>query len=466
MKRIISTLITLGFAACGALEAATVDTMLAEGSLTTAFEHPSRGICLGALGFVDRTANRTKDYEIARTAALTELGGFLDGTRVSSTTKSRIEVSDQKVFESFLSESRTDVKAFLRGAEFPKSGVHNGLVYVYAEVCQKNAQIRSDLKEGLRDNTVEAVGVGTLSHGREKARRLALDDALRNAVAQYSGVTSTSESTVRNASDLQSRQATRSAGAVTHYKIIKETVLGDTIRVEILAEVGEAKASSRDMNKVIREHMGRPSIYLDVRDPEARQALRAMLSAADYEITNDQKQARYVLHADTETEESVTLGDMIGRKTSLTITLKDRMSADEAIVIRNNPSESLEVSDSESLRAQRSMQYAVESIRDRLVDRLTSKVNDQFVNGSKVLVSFSNFGRMREVENLKRLIESFPLTKQVTVRPVDGGVAYLDVLYLGDPNEIQSMTLKGAPDFRLNGLKAKNRSRNGLDFTF
>jgi hypothetical protein len=91
---------------------------------------------------------------------------------------------------------------------------------------------------------------------------------------------------------------------------------------------------------------------------------------------------------------------------------------------------------------------------------------DQFQNGTKVLVSFKNFGKMREVDRLRELLESLPLTKQVSLRPVDGGTAYYDVLYLGDPNELQMLALKGAVKHRLNGLKAKNRGEEGIEFTF
>ena len=112
------------------------------------------------------------------------------------------------------------------------------------------------------------------------------------------------------------------------------------------------------------------------------------------------------------------------------------------------------------------MEYAVESMQDELVARLSSRMVDQFNNGTKVLVSFRGFGRMREAESMARMLESFPLTKKVTLRPVDGGTAFYDVLYLGDPADLQMMALKAAPGFRLNGLKAVSRTGDGIAFRF
>ena len=462
MKRLFIAVLC---AACGA-QASLVDDMLEEGRTVALYQDKQSGLCVGAIGYAPLTAKATRDLEIARTAAITELSGFIEGRNVSASERSVFSSVDGKVRDAFMSEARTNIKAYLRAVEVVQSGKFGRERYAFARVCKNHIQVSKELKAQLQDNTVQAAGMADLSQGKEKARRMALDDALRNAVAQYHGVTSAAQSTVQDGEDLRSKMATRSSGAVSKYKIVKETIVNGTVRIEIIAEVTEKKVDPKDLNLAVRESLGRPSIYIDTKDSLARTELKKLLVANDYEVTKDKRQARYIMKVDSEVMEEPTLADMLGRRTTLTLTLKDRMSADEAIVIQNDPNDSLEASDNARLRATRSMQYAVKSIEKELLGELQGEMLDQFQNGTKVLVSFKNFGKMREVDRLRELLESLPLTKQVSLRPVDGGTAYYDVLYLGDPNELQMLALKGAVKHRLNGLKAKNRGEEGIEFTF
>lgn len=250
MKRLF--IAVLCAATCGA-QASLVDDMLEEGRTVALYQDKQFGVCVGAIGYAPLTAKANRDLEIARTAAITELSGFIEGRNVSASERSVFSSVDGKVRDAFMSEARTNIKAYLRAVEVVQSGKFGGERYAFARVCKNHIQVSKELKAQLQDNTVQAAGMADLSQGKEKARRMALDDALRNAVAQYHGVTSAAQSTVQDGEDLRSKMATRSSGAVSKYKIVKETIVNGTVRVEIIAEVTEKKVDPKDLNLAIRE---------------------------------------------------------------------------------------------------------------------------------------------------------------------------------------------------------------------
>lgn len=445
-----------------------IATMLNEGQVVSVYRDPDFGLCVGAVGIADRSSSKARDLEIAKTNAIENLSGYLSGTRVIAQTKMHLESVNGKASDSFLSDVRTNVKAYLRAVEVVRSGTANGTRFAFARVCQNSANISDQLRGVLRDNTVRAVGIASLDLGREKARRMALDDAVRNAVTQYSGVTTTSSTTVQNATDLQSKMATRTKGIVSKYTVVTEEASQGVYRIEIVATVEEQKAETNPavMAQAVRENMGRPSIYVDAKDQLAREIFEELLKKNHFDVTRKAKMARYIMTVNSTYEEEPVLEDMIGRRTTLNVSVKDRMSPDVAVQLSNDPAQSTEASDNIQIRARRSMQYAVDSIKDQLLGSLDGQTVDQFNNGSKVLIAFHRFGRLREAENMVKLLESFPLTKKVSLRPIESNIAYYEVIYLGDPSELQMMAVKAAPKYRLNGLKALNQNGSGLDFTF
>ena len=313
---------------------------------------------------------------------------------------------------------------------------------------------------------MNATGIASMEQGREKARRMAIDDALRNAVTQYHGVDTMSQTTVSDGSDLQSKMATRSNGMVSKYQIVSEDVQNGVYRVQIVATVVDKPKDANPDALTIRENLGRPSIYIDTNDTLARKELEVMLKKHNFDITRRKDQARFILTAKVERIEQPAIADMMGCRTVLDISLKDKMSSDQALVITNDPDQSIEASDNATFRKTRSMKYAVHSVRNELLGGLNNELNNQFHNGTKVVVTFANFARLSEVEAMAKLLNSFPLTKKVVTQPVRNNLAYFDVLYLGDPNELQMLAMKNAYKFKLNGLRAKNQKGDGIDFTF
>ncbi len=431
------------------------------------FNSPETGDSVIAVGLSSSGASENEKFEIARTDAYKKLAAFLNGENMSSISEYQLSSSQGEVTKSFFSKRTSSVSALIRAAQEIKVGTTaRGRYYVALQLSENGINVSGKLKQKLEDNTLSSIGYSSLEGGIERARRIALDSALRNAVAMYNGVGAAGQSTVTNATDLRSSMATRANGVVTNYRIVFEGKVDGSYKVEIVAKVEEKISDPEQISEAVRENLGRPSIYIKATDQYVVSALGELLVTNKFSITRDRSSARFILDVAMEVEEKPTLADMLGRRTSLVITLNDVLSSDPAVVISNNPDDSLEVSDSQRIRASRSAQYAVESLKDDLLQNLSGAFVEQFNNGSKVRVSFENFGKLRFVDSFINLLEGLPLTKKASLRPINDGTAYIDLIYLGDPTELQILVVKNASKYKLFGLKAKNKNDAGFDFTF
>ena len=129
MKRLF--IAVLCAAACGA-QASLVDDMLEEGRTVALYQDKQFGVCVGAIGYAPLTSKANRDLEIARTAAITELSGFIEGRNVSASERSVFSSIDGKVRDAFMSEARTNIKAYLRAVEVVQSGKFGRERYAFA----------------------------------------------------------------------------------------------------------------------------------------------------------------------------------------------------------------------------------------------------------------------------------------------------------------------------------------------
>lgn len=467
--QISATLIAVFIAVAGCLpvQAVEIDKLVESGKYLYVFNSPETGDSIIAIGVSASGSSENERFEIARTDAYKKLTSFLNGEKMNSVTEYKLRSSQGEVSKSFLSTRSSSVSGIVRSAQEVQVGsTSRGRFYVALQLSEKSVAVSSKLKRQLEDNTVTSSGYSSLESGIEKARRIALDSALRNAVAMYNGVGAAGQSTVTDATDLRSSMATRASGVVTNYRITFEGKVEGSYKVEIVATVEDRVTDPSQISKTVRENMGRPTIYVQTNDAVARNALTELLVTEEFDVTTDRPSARFILNVESEYDERPTLGDMLGRRTTLILRLTDVLSSDPAIVLSNNPDKSLEASDNKRIRESRSMQYAVEDIKSELIAGLADNFVDQFNNGTKVSLSFSNFGKLRYVDKFVELLEGLPLTKKASLRPVQDGVAYVDLLYLGDPTELQMLVVKSAQKYKLFGLKAKNKSSAGLEFTF
>lgn len=465
--RLTAVAIALGLLS-GSVSAVDVDSMLEKNEALVIFKEEGRGMCVGSLAASETKGRAAQAQESARVMAEEQLAAYIKGRSVSSHTEVSLRNEAGKVSESYMTTISTELSANLRAIEVKQVGQDGDRTFVLVQVCQKNPSFDRADAVMLDDNTVRAYGFAAIEDGVEKAYQRATNEALRNAVSQYNGVNTAAQTTLEDGERLRSKVASRTSGVVESFRVLKQDKLdANTVRVEVIARIGKKSQSKAELHQAVREGLGRPSIYIDSDNAEATRQFEAMLHKNDFDITRQKDQARFVLKITSQFEDfKSSMGGMPARRTTLNLSLKDRLSADNAITLTNDPMSTMEASDVQALRERRSMEYAVADLERPLIEGLKNEFSEQFNNGAKILVTFENFARLREVEAFVQLLESLPQVKSAKMRPLQGGKAYVDVLCTGDPHELQMQVVKRAGKFRLNGLKLKNQKGTGFDFTF
>jgi len=459
----------IGFVCLCAMATAHADripTMLENGQTVTVYQDPERGPTIMAIGVSESTGNRNRDMEMARAFANEELAGFIAGRTVVSDTRVAFESIDGVSREVFMSSVSTNVEALLRGVETEASGVRGDIVYVAVRVSTEAVQFSASVRDAMASNEIISRGTAALDMGLDRARRLALEDALRGAISQFGGVATAARSSVTDATDLRSTISTRTRGSVSSYRILEETERDGTMIIVIAAIVVEDDPRDDDMAAAIQDNLGRPGYFIDSDSPALHAEIERMLRAGDFYQVRDRSAARFVIVADMHIDEFPSVGGITGRTTQVSIRVLDSFSSEQLASLSNDPSDTLQVSNRESVREQRSLGFAIEQIDTEFKRALRANLVDQFEHGARVTVRLSGFDRMRIVDMFQSMLEEMPDVNGVAMRPIDGQHAVFDVFYHGNPSELQTAVLRDAQRHRIFGLRVRPGAAEALEFTF
>lgn len=460
-------LLVLFLASIPALTAASdrIAEMLSFGQTLAVVRDSNAGHVVYAIGRTPATGTENRDRELARTYAYEELAGFLKGRRVKANDRVRVELKGDQLEQSFFSSIETQVDAMLRAVEVDRTGRYSDDFYVVLKVSSRVAEISRKLSASLGSDEVTATGVASLQPGLERARRIALEDAQRNAVAQFSGVASVSRSSVTDGTEVRSRTSARSKGFVSSYRVIDERAENGFFTIRIVAKVREGDNRSNETVQAVLDNVGRPTFFVQTDHSEAKRQMEALLRKSKLDVASGASAARFIVKIEINPEEFRSIGGMTGRRTSLSLRLLDRMSSEQLEVVAGDPSDTLEVSDSPTIREQRSLELALEGTVPQFLKAVTARITDQFDNGSRVSVKLAGFERMRTVDLFRELLEDIPGVRSVHLKPLQEAVADFDVFYSGDPAELQMLALRSAERFRLYGLRLRRSSGEGIQFT-
>ncbi len=443
-----------------------VKEMLGVGQTVAVVPLPSGETALFAIGRSARTGVVNQDREKARAFAYDELASFLKGTDLKSKSEVRLEMKDGVARDSIFSQVRTEASAFMRGVEVFRSGTFEGDVYVVLKASSRAVRFSAEISSLMASNEVIASGIGSLEGGIERARRVALEEALRNAVAQFSGVASASRSSITDGVELRSQVSSRSKGSVSRFRVLEERTENSTFTIRIAAIVTDESArSSSEVVQAIKDNLGRPSFFIATATGDARTHIESLLREGNYDIAGDRGSARFIVTVKVGFEEFPSIGGMRGRKTNLELRIFDTVSSQQLQLIVADPDKTVEVSDNPFVRESRSLKFAVEDVKDRFLRLVSAQMVDQFNNGARVQVKLDGFDRMRMVDIFQNLVKDLPGVRNVNMRPVVENSVIFDVFYGGDPGELQLAILRNAERFRLHGLKIRSRDFNGISFT-
>lgn len=443
-----------------------ISQMLNNGQGVAVYKSSATGIAIISIG-KGQHQQQNIAIDMARQEATKNLLAFLKGERITATDQAMTSFQGDQLVESYYSKIRSDVNGAIKSALMYKSGQYAGQRYAVMLLSERNQDISQAFAARSSSNMMTARGYAAMSHGVGKARTLALEQALRNAVEQYGGVSMASKTTVENAQRYSSKLSAVAKGVVQRYTITKEQQQGRDYFVEIVAEVVEEDAGNQSLDAV-KENLGRPAFYLAIDDQRLKAMVQKILIQNEFEVTTVDRLAKYFVLADVEKLEMPmpAMPDMIGLRTTITINVKDKHNRQDILMVSNDPTETIEVSANKSIRERKSYSLAMAQIEADFTKAINQHFTQSFQEGQKVLVGLVQFDRMRDVSELKDCIESLSLTKSVTVGPVENRSVIYEVIYLGNPNDLQLDIMKKSREFRLRGLRSKNNNSGIITFRF
>ncbi|CAH1544440.1 conserved exported hypothetical protein [Vibrio rotiferianus] len=338
--------------------------LLDTGGGTVSGKSSATGYYVVAMGFSGKS-NETKALEEARLDALRKLNEMVNGVTTSGSTAASmkyITVSDsdgEKEFseESFVDVVNTSFKGTLSAVKELKSGSYDGDYFVAMVITETDVGKVSRLKshssvaggntvivaagntssvaqQELTNQFVESKGLADMKHGEAEARKLALVDAMQNAVQQTQGVMLQGKSGQFNEA-IALAISTKTEGYVSGYEMLDEDISRGQYYVIIEAEVNSGKL----LNDVsfYTNVLGQPVFDIKSQNSFKTDWLTDELERLGFAINDGKTKASHSFHLAQKQKQVENHKGVKGIETVLSISLKDNISGDILFTITNDP---------------------------------------------------------------------------------------------------------------------------------
>jgi hypothetical protein len=342
-----------------------VFTLLDTGGGTVSGNSPATGYYVVAMGFSGKS-NETKALEEARLDALRKLNEMINGVTTSGSSAASmkyITVSDvhgEREFseESFIDVVNTRFKGTLSAVKELKSGTYDGDYFVAVVITETDVKKVSRLQGGistgasgnaiiiatddsssiaqnkLQNEFVESKGLANMKHGEAEARKLALINAMQNAVQQTQGVMMQGKSGKFNEA-IALAISTKTEGYVSGYEVLDEDIARGQYYVIIEAEVNSGKL----LNDVsfYTNVLGQPVFDIKSQNSFKTDWLTDELERLGFAINDGKANATHSFHLAQKQKQVENHKGVKGIETVLSISLKDNINGDVLFTITNDP---------------------------------------------------------------------------------------------------------------------------------
>lgn len=443
-----------------------VNSMLKQDQTFNIVNTKKYGRSIISIGYANHS-NRNIAYDIAKQEALKELAAFLNGESIKSQEVMKTAEKNGVFDESYYSKITSNISASIKSAFLFKSSKYAGEYYSVVLLSEKGSADVNFFKNKSNPNIIEARGFGSIKDGVSKGRQIALNSALRSAVEQFNGVQMASKTSIENADKYRGKLSSVSKGYVKKYEVIDEFKDKKTYTIVIVAEISKDEKGEQSID-AIKENMGRPSFFIQTNDNRIKDLVAGILSEQKLDLTNNKSQAKFVINAEVKIFEYdiPSLKGMKGAQTKITLSVIDKFAKEEIINIFNDQENSVDISKFKEVRLKNSYQYAIEDIKDSFIKSINNQFIHKFNNGNKVKVSLLNYDRMRDVDELKECIDSLSMVKSVNIVSTNKRSVVYDVIYLGNPSDLELEIIKKSREFRLRGLRVKKSDSSDILFKF
>lgn len=327
-----------------------------------------------------------------------------------------------------------------------------------------------------------------------KAKDMALNRALRNAVEQGVGVFVDSETVVENFQVLDDNIYSEAKGYVKEYEVVSDNEgAGGIYRIKIKAKVALG-ALSKDVQGlgIIREKMNYPRVvviiddYIDGMEQPGKVAageIEKVFMQEKFPIVNKDQLEKIKQKDATVTYFDPLTAAALGRRYGAEVAIVGQASSnlvesskpygvsvfayggrvevravkvDNAEVIVFDVAEAVERGSGRVATANKAIKAASDKLSESLMKRITEAWRDEVYNEMSILVICNN-ADMRKAKAFKESLSDMRDVQGVNERSLSGGVLELDVRFFGNSEQLAALISdKGDPSLEITG-KTPNR---------
>ncbi|KLV07293.1 hypothetical protein ABT56_05765 [Photobacterium aquae] len=343
-----------------------VFTLFDMGGGTISGRSAATGYYVVAMGLSDRS-NETKGLEEARIDALRKLNEMINGVTMSGSSSASMEyitvsAEEDREFskESFVDVVNTRFSGSLSAVKELKSGKYDGSYFVAMLITESDVNKISKLRassshSGVAGNTiiiangsdgasiaqaelksefVEAKGLADMKHGEAEARKLALTNALHNAIQQVQGVMLQGKSGKFNDA-IALAISTKSEGYVSGYELLDEDIARGQYYVIIEAEVNSGKL----LNDVsfYTKIFGQPVFDVHSENSFKTDWLVDELERLGFSINDGKTKSTHSFYLNQKQKSVENHKGVHGIETAVSVELKDNQTGEILFTVTNDP---------------------------------------------------------------------------------------------------------------------------------
>ncbi len=314
-------------------------------------------------------------------------------------------------------------------------------------VCGCVGARKSALNPAYEVEKVEAEGSSPVVDGADAARKAALGDALRNALALVVGVYVSQESMVSQAVLIDETITSQTEGYIEKYETLREWRDGDFFKVRVLAHVRK-----EDLTLKLRDlepepvKLGNPVICFTVEESvdgaaqknsaAAATELKSVFAGAGF-LTGEGENCDITIKgaADSAFNTREGLGGFVSYRT--TLSLSAEKAGGGALAAVQDAAGGIDLNDSAAARAAviNAVKKAGPDLKDRLLKALKEK--------SVVRLSLSGVKDMNHLSDYMKSLKNIPSIRGSWLRNFSGSAAHIDIgMRKGGAQELSTLLQK------------------------
>lgn len=308
---------------------------------------------------------------------------------------------------------------------------------------------KSSLNPAFETEVVEAEGMAPVVGDLEGARKTALGEAMKNALALVVGVYVSQDALVSKAVLIDDSITSRSEGYIEKYETLKEWRDGDFYKTRIRAHVRKEDLSAKLRTLESEpQKLGNPVIGFEI--AESADSKPQQTSYAELElknrfieagfITGEKDKADILIKGEAQTSFNTRegLGGFVSYRAGISVSAVKRGSQ-ETLASLQESAGGIDLNDAAAARV--SLINAAKKAADPLKEKVLKALRERSI----VRLNLANVKTMNDLSDFSKLLRNIPAVRASWVRSFSGGTAVLDVaMHRGGAADLSQLLMKNS----------------------